>query len=203
LEKNRNSVVVLNQEHCELNIAAAEAAFATHNEGIARSVLENYFRKQPQKDSNYCRAKLSFARILDFEADASHGDESIALRKLAVAEVMIALDCATDPANANRYKFIVFNTSIVLWHIAHRFLRAGRARFFVAELQRMSTALEGVADADKAWRVMYLSATAFALVIKLSLPLLSCIALHCPYICIFRYAIYKLTSLLLPSLSLL
>lgn len=163
LEKNRNSAIVLNQDHVELRIATAEAAFATHHADIAREVLENYFRMQPQKGSYYIRAKLCLALVLDHEARNASGDESIKWRKLAAAEAITALVTASDPSNAARYRFLVFNSSVVLWHIVHRFVRPGRARFFVDELQRMSAALEAVDDADKAWRVMYLSATAFAL----------------------------------------
>ena len=155
--------MVVNQGHVELNVVAAEAALATNQYATARHILENYFRKQPQKDSYYTRAKLSLALVLDHEADATSGDESIQRRKLATAEAMLALDTAVDPSNANRYKFLVFNSSVVLWHIVHRFVRAGRARFFADDLQRMSTALETIDDVDKTWRVMYLSATAFAL----------------------------------------
>lgn len=91
MEANKNSVVVLNQDHVELNVTAAEAAFATKHQAIARHILENYFRKNPQKDSYYCRAKLAMALVMDYEADSSNGDESIALRKLAVAEVKASI----------------------------------------------------------------------------------------------------------------
>ena len=93
LEYTKNSAFVLNQTHAELDIFAAEAAFATENVAISRHIVENFFRRKPQKDSFYCRAKLTLALILDYEARDSNGDESIALRKIAINEVKNEIFC--------------------------------------------------------------------------------------------------------------
>ena len=79
----------MNQDHGELNVVAAEAAFATAHYSEARDILENFFRSNPQRDSLFCRAKLVLALVLDFEAGNAHGDKSIELRKSALREVCI------------------------------------------------------------------------------------------------------------------
>lgn len=155
--------MIVNQKHAELDITTAEAAVATKHHSIARVILENYFRKLPQKDSFFVRGKLCLALVMDHEASTANGDEAIRLRRLAVKEVMVALTTSTDPTNSNRYKFLVFNASVALWHITHQYIRPTRARFFAEELKTMSSALENIDDMDTAWRIMYLSATAFAL----------------------------------------
>ena len=76
---------------------------------------------------------------------------------------MSALDIATLPENAFRYKFLVYNISLVVWKIVNPFLRSQRAKHFLAEMQKSCSALEGVDDNDKDWRVLFLSATAFVL----------------------------------------
>lgn len=142
---------------------AAEAAFATDHVEISRNILENYFKTSPQKDSIYCRAKLVLALVIDAEAGHAHGDVSVTERRRALKEVMEVLDVATDAGNGSRYNFVVYNASVVMWRIVHQFVRSMRGKYFVAEMQRMSNALETINDADKEWRIMYLSATATAL----------------------------------------
>jgi hypothetical protein len=87
-EQVKNSSFVLNQDHGELNVVAAEAAFATAHYSEARDILESFFRGNPQRDSLYCRAKLVMSLVLDFEAGSAHGDKSIELRKTALKEVL-------------------------------------------------------------------------------------------------------------------
>ena len=112
----------------------------------------------PQQDQFYIRAKLTFAEIIAFENKDLNGNDRIKFYKLAVAEVMIGLDVAINPKNISRYKFMVFNISVVFWRICNQFLRAGRAKHFTSEIGRIVAALEQQNDADKEWRIMYLSA---------------------------------------------
>lgn len=147
-------------EHYELHICIAEVAFMTAKQAIARKVLERYFQTNPQKDQLYCRGKQLLGLIINYEASETNGERSIYWRKLALAEIMMSLQVATSPENAARYKFLVFNTSISCWQVVQPFLRAGRAKEFTQEMNKMAAALESIDYTDKNWRIMYLSATA-------------------------------------------
>lgn len=151
---------IITIEHYELHICIAEIAFMTDRQKITRKVLERYFQTNPQKDQLYCRAKQLFGLIINYEANDTNGERSIYWRKLALAEIMISLQVATSPENASRYKFLVFNTSIACWQIVQPFLRAGRAKEFTQEMNKMAGALELIDYSDKTWRIMYLSAAA-------------------------------------------
>ena len=76
---------------------------------------------------------------------------------------MSALDIATLPENSFRYRFLVYNISLVLWKIINPFLRSQRAKHFLPEMQKTCSALEAVNESDMDWRVLILSATAFCL----------------------------------------
>ncbi len=73
-------------------------------------------------------------------------------------EVAACLDVTARPQNAFRYKFIIYNASVVAWRILQPFVRPERGRFFADDIQRISLALEAADDEDKEWRVMYLAA---------------------------------------------
>ena len=150
----------MGKEHSELHVLTAEAAFNTEHYDIARKVIEQFIQLSPQKNQFYCRAKVLLGLIIKYECRHANGMESIKQHKLAVAEVMIALDVATDPKNIARYKFLLFNISVAFWKIVNPFLRSTRANFFTAEIGRVVSALEEQNDPDKDWRIMYLSAAA-------------------------------------------
>ena len=154
-----NSQIVI-VEHYELHVCTAEVAFMTERQTIARKVIERYFQTNPQKDQLYCRAKQLLGLIINYEARETNGERSIYWRKLALAEIMTSLQVATSPDNASRYKFVVFNTSISCWQVVQPFLRAGRAKEFTQEMNKMAAALETIDYTDKEWRIMYLSAAA-------------------------------------------
>ena len=147
-------------EHYELHICIAEVAFMTERQAVARKVLERYFQTNPQKDQLYCRGKQLLGLIINYEARETNGERSIYWRKLALAEIMMSLQVAISPDNASRYKFLLFNTSISCWQVVQPFLRAGRAKEFTQEMNKMAAALETIDYTDKNWRIMYLSATA-------------------------------------------
>ena len=116
-----------------------------------------------QQDQLYCRAKLLLASLIDHEAteQSLSGSESLKVRKYAIKEVNDALAVALLPENAARYKFVVYNASVIFWRIVSPLLRAGRAKEFVSDIVRISDALEALTDSDTAWRIMYLSAVAY------------------------------------------
>ena len=132
-------------------MSVAEAALATKNEAIAKSIITRFLQTEPQADQYFCRARLSLALILDIEAAHTNGSISIRERKIAMAQVLAALDVAVAPENIARYKFLVFNCTATGWKIVHPFLRSGRAKFFIVEMQRMSNALEAADDPDIEW----------------------------------------------------
>ena len=148
--------------HAELQVAMAEVAFATDNLTVARKLLERFLQTGPQKDQFYCRAKTLLGLLIDREStDAkANGINSIKQRKLALAELLLALDVATAPENVTRYKFVVFNISAACWRIVSPFLRADRAKNFIVEMNRVCVALEAIDDANKKWRIDFLAATA-------------------------------------------
>lgn len=138
----------------------AECAFKTENYTVSRTVLEKFLQLDPQLDHLYCRAKVLLGLLINYESRNMNGNESIKWHKYAVSEIMVALDVAVNPKNVNRYKFMVFNISVAFWKVVHPFLRPNRAKFFVAEIKRVVAALEEQNDADKEWRIMFLSAAA-------------------------------------------
>lgn len=144
----------------ELHVMLMESAFFTEKYGIARDVVESYFAMSPQKNQFFCRAKIMMALIVDYESRNCNGNESIKQHRLAAAYVMEALDIALEPNNLPRYQFLVFNASAALWKIVHQFFRAGRAKVFAVALERVAIALEQQEDADKDWRIMYLTGAA-------------------------------------------
>ncbi len=103
------------------------------------------------------------ALLIDYEAteQSLSGSESLKARKYAIKEVNDALAVALLPDNAGRYKFVVFNVSVIFWRIVSPFLRAGRAKEFVSDIVRISDALEALNDSDTTWRIVYLSAVAY------------------------------------------
>ena len=157
---NSSSSGAVSPFHAELQVVVAEVAFATESQAISRRVLETFLQTSPQKDQYYCRAKTLLGLLIEYEASATNGITGIQQRKLALAELMLALDVATSTENVARYKFVVFNISVACWQIVSPFLRADRARNFIAEMNRVSSALEAIDDADKKWRISYLAATA-------------------------------------------
>eukprot|EP01041_Mallomonas_annulata_P001674 gene1674-3234_t len=163
LQATVNSLSNDNRTHAELTVLIAEAAFATENYTISKEILQNFLIASPQKDQFYCRAKLLMGQIIDHESAGSHGMDNIQKRKIALSYVMESLDVAMAPENMNRYKFLVYNTSVIFWKIIHQFLRKGHAKHFLNEIQKISNSLEIIDDPDINWRIMYLSATAFIL----------------------------------------
>ena len=155
-----NNIKSGDKQQAELHVLTAECAFNTENYATARKLLERFMQMEPQLDHVYCRAKVLLGLLVNYETRHMNGNESIKWHKYAVAEVMTALDVATNPKNVNRYKFMIFNISIAFWKIVHPFLRPNRAKFFVTEIKRVVAALEEQNDADKDWRIMYLSAAA-------------------------------------------
>ena len=127
------------------------------------SILIKYIFSDPDPDQFLCKAELLYAQILDVESSKKNGMECIRYKKHALNRVMIALDIATHPKNASRYKFVVYNVSLTLWKIVQPFLREEHAKFFLPEMQRTCDALEAVKLKDKDWRIMFLSATGFCL----------------------------------------
>ena len=141
----------------------AEASYNTEQYGITRKILDNYFQRVEQKDQFYCRAKLLHGLVIVNEAKSKNGAECLKYRKIALNEMMESLNVATSPENSHRYSYIVHNTSIFVWKIIQPFLRTGRAKNFINEIQRVSAALETIDDSDKDWRIMYLCATSYCL----------------------------------------
>lgn len=146
--------------HPESIITEAEKAFTAGMQPVARRILEHYLMRNPQKDQFYCRANLLMGLILDDEAKASNGSESIRKRKHSISKMITAIEVATAPENTARYDFIVYNASLSCWKVMRPFMRTGRAKSFATEVCRISTALEKCNDPDMMWRIMYLSAAA-------------------------------------------
>ena len=163
LDTNVNSIRVKNQKHSELTVLAAEAAFATGNTETARKLVEEFLLKSPQHDQFYCRAKITLALLIDHEACGTYGESSIVQRKLALQELLTALDVAISPENKSRYEFIVFNVSVECWRIIRQFLRSNRARFFTDEILRLVQALEGVTNVDKDWLITFYTGVSYCL----------------------------------------
>jgi hypothetical protein len=124
-------------------------------------LIEFYFQSDPQKDHFFCRAKVLLGCLINFESRHLSGTASIAARKRAVAELMLALETAVSPINAARYRTLVYNTSICLWEIVRPFLRSDRGRQFASEFNQLMASLEKLDDGDLEWRIFLLSAAAF------------------------------------------
>ena len=91
----------------------------------------------PQMDQYFVRAKLILALLISYEDRSKNGNELLKCSKVAIAETMAALDIALNPKNLSRYKFLIFNISVVFWKIVHKFLRTSRAKSFTAEIARV------------------------------------------------------------------
>ena len=88
-------------------------------------------------DQYYIRGKLILALLISYEDRSKNGNELLRCSKVAIAETMIALDIALNQKNIARYKFLVFNISVVFWKIVHKFLRFSRAKSFTADIARV------------------------------------------------------------------
>lgn len=99
-----------NRTDPELHLVAAEAAFATKDVSAAKTIVTRYLVMGPQEDQFYCRAKLLYAEILNWEAARTNGVEAIAEAKRSMVEVLACLDVATKPENSHRYKVRTFTT---------------------------------------------------------------------------------------------
>ena len=149
------------ERHLESVVVRAEKEFYAGRQSVAREFVEDFLRRTSQKDQYYCRANALMGLLIDHEAKGSYGSESILKRKSALSQMIIAVDVATAPQNVPKYNFVVYDTSLLFWDIIRPFLTVGRAKYFSAEVCRMSAALEKCDDTDMAWRIMYLSAAAF------------------------------------------
>lgn len=149
------------QPHAESDITLAERAFDSGQHDIARKIIEYFMSRSPQRDQHYCSANNLLGLILNEEAKKSSGTESIQKGKIALNQMMVAIDIATAIENASRYDFVLYNTSVSCWQIIRPFMRAGRAKSFTIEVCRISAALEKCEDSDIEWRITYLSASAF------------------------------------------
>lgn len=88
-------------------------------------------------DQFFVRAKLILGLLIAYESRYKNGTEAIKQHKLAVAEIISALDIALHPKNLARYKFLVFDVSVVFWRVVHKFLRSTRAKFFSADIAKV------------------------------------------------------------------
>jgi len=147
----------------EKTIQAAEFEFQNSSINNAKKNISNFLQSNPQQDQFYVKAKLIMAKIINIESANITGIACISEKKIAIAHVMTALDVSLFPENSYRYKFLVYNISLVLWEIINPLLRFKRAKYFLTEIQKMSNALEVINDQDKDWRILYLSATSFCL----------------------------------------
>ena len=158
---NNISWTTTNKTHPELHIAAAEAALASNDIQIAKTVVTRFFLSNPQCDQFYCRSKLVYAQVLNFEAQVLNGAELIAASKRAFNEVIDCLDIAIKPKNLYRYKFLIYNATLVGWKIIQPFLREKRAQYFMDEMSKLCSALESINDSnDRRWRLMLLAGSA-------------------------------------------
>ena len=130
-----NSLNKDNRIHSELIVIIAEAGYVTDNQIVAKKILGNFLLSEPQKDQFYCRAKLLMSKIIDYESRGLYGMDSIQKIKYALKYVMEVIEIALLPENLPAYKFLVYNASVVCWHIVHQFLRQSRAKYFLNELQ--------------------------------------------------------------------
>lgn len=140
---------------------AAECAFATENIKISRELVEKYLLYSPQKDQYYCRSKLLLGQIIVEESQNLHGEKLLKRSSEAVSEMLTALEIATE--NRGRYDFLVYNVSLRLYELVRPFLRKGVAARFASDMQKVSTALLVLPQADKDWNVTFLSACAYCL----------------------------------------
>ena len=88
-------------------------------------------------DQYYIRGKLILALLTSYEDSSKNGNELLKCSKVAIAETMTALDIALNSKNISRYKFLVFNISVVFWKIVHKFLRSSRAKSFTTDIARV------------------------------------------------------------------
>lgn len=149
--------------HPEVVTLAAEAAFATANYRTARSIVEEFLQKCPQRDQFFCRQKIILGLLINIESEETYGGESILQRKRALSELIVALQVATRPDNRARYEFVVFNVSVEAWKIIRPFLRTGRAKFFVEEITSIATSLQTLRKVDKDWLTTFYGGTAFCM----------------------------------------
>ena len=98
---------------------------------------QRYLQLTPQLDQYYIRAKLISALLLSYENRLTNGNDLLKFNKLAASDVMTALEIAQNPKNVARYKFLVFNISIIFWRIVHKFLRSVRAKNFAPEIAKV------------------------------------------------------------------
>jgi hypothetical protein len=158
-----SNTAYMSPDHYELHILMAESAFGVEEYSISKEIVDQFFRKAPQRGQFYCRGKQLKGLLIDYEARNTNGAESIRQRRIALAEVLDAMSVATNSENGPRYRFLVYNISSTCWTIVCPFLRAGRAKYFVNEVSAVSNALEQSNDPDINWRIMFLSATATCL----------------------------------------
>ena len=158
---NNISWTTTNKIHPELHIAAAEAALASNDIQTAKTIVTRFFLSNPQHDQFYCRSKLVYAQVLNFEAQILNGAELIAASKRSFNEVIDCLDVAIKSNNLYRYKFLIYNTTLVGWKIIQPFLREKRAQYFMEEMSKLCSALESINDInDRRWRLMLLAGSA-------------------------------------------
>lgn len=90
------------------------------------------------------------------------GAAAVRLTLHAVSFVLRALELATRAAHANRYRFLVFNCSVVYWRIARSLLRRGRRTLALPSLRRVVDAVLGAEEPNAAWRIQLLCELAAA-----------------------------------------
>lgn len=148
----------MSDDNNEVSISLAEGAYYTENYKICRQLLEFYFQNEPQRDQFYCRGKITFGLLINYESREASGTMNIAQKKKAISELLQALEIATAPNNQSRYKFIVYNLSVAFWEIVRPFLRSERAASFANEFNLVVNALEKQEENDLEWRILLLSA---------------------------------------------
>jgi hypothetical protein len=156
----QNFLQEINNDSAEFQISMAEAAYYAEQFHIARQLVEIYFQSEPQRDQLFCRAKVLLALIINYESRELSGSSLLLKKKLAVSEIISALDIAVSPTNLSRYRSLVYNISLSFWEIVRPFMRRERAASFSNEFNQVIISLEKQDDNDVEWRILLLSAAA-------------------------------------------
>ncbi|XP_058493509.1 cilia- and flagella-associated protein 46-like [Solea solea] len=128
----------------ELYVLCAEAALELHCLEISTLCLEKYFEGNPQANQILCRAYLCQGRL---KSPPAYGN--VKAFEEAIEYFLQAIEIAK---NEPRCHFLVFNASVLYFHMVHPLLLPGRCLYLVPSLGKVVQALEQVANKDHSWR---------------------------------------------------
>ena len=124
---------------------------------LANEFINLFFQRNTSQGQIYIRALLVKAKLTANQAQEEllKADEMIKSLKNALGYVSKALEIISNPKNKQKYAFLIYNSSVCVYHIIRESLRSNLAWNFYDIVERIEKLLNEADEPDFNWRCRF------------------------------------------------